>query len=157
MFLPSLGPGGTNARWAKHIATELISQCAGNYTRSQQVIINNYMILDRRACTFDGAIEVIMLRGRLAVESTAELTAALQQALRECTRGLILDMSAVEFVSSAGLRVLYMIYKQAVQEGKHLAMFGVQPAVYKILKIVASEATFHVCDSEEDAAKSWPT
>ena len=153
MFLPSLGPGGTNARWTKHIATKLISQCAGNYTRSQQVIINNYMILDRRACTFDGAIEVIMLRGRLAVESTAELTAALQQVLRECARGLILDMSAVEFVSSSGLRMFFTIYKQAAQEGKHLAMFGVQPPVYKILKITCSEAAFHVCDTEEEAAK----
>jgi anti-anti-sigma factor len=76
--------------------------------------------------------------------------------LKECTRGLILDMSAVEFVSSAGLRMLYLIYRQAVEEGKHLAMFGVQPAVYKILKIVASEAAFHVCDSEADAVKDWP-
>ncbi len=115
------------------------------------------LVINQRPCAVGGAIEVVALEGRLAVENADELTAALQQALSGCARGLILDMSAVEFVSSAGLRVLYMIYKQAGQEGKHLAMFGVQPAVYKILKIVSSEATFHVCDSEEDAAKSWPT
>jgi anti-anti-sigma factor len=115
------------------------------------------MVINQRHCVVDGAIEVIVLQGRLAVENAAELTAALQRALKESARGLILDMSAVEFVSSAGLRVLYIIYNQAGQEGKRLAMFGVQPAVYKILKIVASEAAFHVCDSEEDAAKVWAT
>jgi anti-anti-sigma factor len=114
------------------------------------------LVINQRHCAVDAAIEVVALQGRLAVENEAQLTAALQQALKECVRGLILDMSAVEFVSSAGLRVLYLVYNQAVKEGKYLAMFGVQPAVYKILKIVASEATFHVCDSEEDAAKIWP-
>jgi stage II sporulation protein AA (anti-sigma F factor antagonist) len=115
------------------------------------------LVINQRHCAVDSAIEVVALQGRLAAENEAQLTAALQKALSECVRSLILDMSAVDFVSSAGLRVLYMIYSQAVKEGKHLAMFGVQPGVYKILKIVASEATFHVCDSEEDATKSWPT
>ncbi len=114
------------------------------------------MILDQRHYAVDPAIEVIALRGRLGIETTAELTTALQQALKEAAHGLILDMSAVEFISSSGLRMLFTIYRQAEQEGKRLAMFGVRPAVYKILKIAGYESGFHVYDTEAEAAKCQP-
>jgi anti-anti-sigma factor len=111
------------------------------------------MNIEKHNCRIDPSIEVVVLRGRLGIETTTELTAALLQALKESARGLVLDMSAVDFLSSSGLRMLFMIYTQAEKEGKHLAMFRVQPSVYKILKIAASDTQFRVRDSEEEAVK----
>ena len=112
------------------------------------------MIAGVRVSQGNSDINVVSLAGRLGVKAQEELTSAISDEVRKATEGIILDMSAVEFVSSAGLRILLLVYKEAESMGKKVAMFGVRPAVYKILKMTAFEAMFRVFDQEAEALEA---
>jgi len=50
-------------------------------------------------------------------------------------KGLVLDLSGVRFVSSAGLRVLLKVAKAARAGGQRFAACGLQPAVHEVFEI----------------------
>jgi anti-anti-sigma factor len=54
----------------------------------------------------DGPLAVVRLTGRLDGESARHLSDTIEELLREGARAIELDMSGVEYLSSAGLRVL---------------------------------------------------
>jgi len=111
------------------------------------------MITGKRVNDESPDIDILSLSGRLGVRTEDEFAAALTAALSESTGGLLLDMSDVDFVSSSGLRALMLAYKQAVAAGKNIAMMHVDPRVYKIFKLTASERMFRICETEPEAMK----
>jgi len=112
------------------------------------------MTASARVSEINPSISIVSLSGRLGVQTQEELSTTLSQALEQCDGGVLLDMSAVDFVSSAGLRALMVAYKQAQSTGKKMAMIQVRPAVYKIFKLTSFEAIFNIFESEAAAMKS---
>lgn len=51
----------------------------------------------------------------------------------ECEDKTVLDMEAVSYISSAGLRVLLRLFKKAKREGKEFTVAGATGMVKKIL------------------------
>ncbi len=98
-------------------------------------------------------LSILVLFGRLDVQSVEEIGEALNQAVETCDAGLILDMGDVVFVSSAGLRVLLIAYKQAAAGNKKIGMIRVTPDVYKIFKITALDLGFNISKDEAEAVK----
>ena len=111
------------------------------------------MGIDQRASETNPDVGILSLSGRLGAQSEQELSASLSRALGKNAAGIILDMSAVEFVSSAGLRALLVAYKQAHADGKKIAMIGVRPAVYKIFKLTSFDSSFEIHQTEAEAVK----
>jgi len=112
------------------------------------------MSFEAHSCEMNPHAMVLPLSGRLGLTTAKELGAAIIHATEESTAGLIIDMSAVEFIASSGLRELLVAYKQAAAAGKKMAMFGVSPEVYKIFKLTGFENMFSVHNDEEAAAKA---
>ena len=81
----------------------------------------------------EGGRQVAILDGRLDT-ATAGLTEARLLSLLE-KGGLIADLSAVRYVSSAGLRVLLKAAKQAKAAGVKFAVAGLQPPVREVFEI----------------------
>ena len=106
------------------------------------------------ASTLNPQINLLPLSGRLAVETEAQVRPVLVRAIQQSPHGLILDLKAVTFVSSAGLRLLLEIYKAAASSGTRIAMIRPQPEIYKLFKLAALDATFAVSESEAEAVKS---
>ena len=102
----------------------------------------------------DPKVNITALSGRLAVETEAQLRPQLLQVIRQSSHGLILDLAAVNFVSSAGLRLLLEIYKSAASAGIKIAMIHPQPEIHKLFKLASLDATFSVHDNEEEAIKA---
>ncbi len=102
-------------------------------------------------------VNLLPLSGRLAVETEAQVRPILTRAVQQSPRGLVLDLKAVTFVSSAGLRLLLEIYKAAAASGTKLAMIHPQPETYKLLKLASLETTFAVHESEAEAIKAIGT
>ena len=50
-------------------------------------------------------------------------------------KSLVVDLSAIDYISSAGLRVLLVAAKTARQRGGSLMLVGPKPAIVEILKI----------------------
>ena len=99
-------------------------------------------------------INVLALSGRLSVETEGQVQSQLMEAIKQSPHGLVLDLEAVAFVSSAGLRMLIMVYKSAATSGIKLAMIRPPPEIYKLFKLAALDLTFNVFENEADAVKA---
>ena len=82
-----------------------------------------------------GLIVVLAPRGRLDSASSPALGARLDQLASAPDARLILDLGAVDFVSSAGLRVILSAAKKARAARGRLVICAVQPSVQEVLDI----------------------
>jgi len=76
--------------------------------------------------------------GRIDHATADDFRAALTPHLASCRAGgdrLVLDFSAVEYISSVGLRVLILASKQVKKQGGALAVCGLQSVVREIFEI----------------------
>ena len=84
--------------------------------------------------------DVVVLKpvGRVDHANAEAFTQALAPHLKDCKAGgdqLLFDLSALDYVSSAGLRVLMLAAKRSQPVGGHIAVAAPQPVVKEILEI----------------------
>ena len=97
---------------------------------------------------------VLAPAGRIDHASAESLKDALASYLGRCAAGqdqLVLDLSGVEYISSAGLRVLMLARKQAKAQGGTLVVAGLQPIVREIFEISRFTVVFDIFPSARDA------
>jgi anti-anti-sigma factor len=82
----------------------------------------------------DGTVLVIALNGRLDNDALARVGEALTRAL-DAAPAILLDFAALDYLNSAGLRVLLKTAKQAKSRQLRLAVAAVQPTVLEILDL----------------------
>ena len=83
-------------------------------------------------------VVVLSLSGRVDHATAEELETALAPHLARCGEGqdhVVLDFAGVDYISSAGLRILMLAAKQAKAQRGFLAVAAVQPLVHEILEI----------------------
>lgn len=100
-----------------------------------------------------GGITVISLNGRLDAETSGDLAmkfAALIEAKKNC---LILDMAELEYISSAGLRVILEATKKTRALGGDTYLVRIQEYVAKVLEISGLSSFLKIYDSVESAIK----
>jgi len=64
----------------------------------------------------------IMVSGRLDMEGTDSVSARLMELIAEPKKGVVVDLSAVRFLASVGIRVLVASAKAVQQRGGKLAI-----------------------------------
>jgi len=92
--------------------------------------------------------------GRIDHANAELLREALAPHMLRCAAGqdqLVLDLSGVDYISSAGLRVLMLARKQAKVQGGTLVVAGLQPVVREIFEISRFTVVFEVFPSARDA------
>jgi anti-sigma B factor antagonist len=82
----------------------------------------------------------------------AENAAVLKQQLAETVssheyNSLLIDMSQVESLDSAGLMVFVSTLTLAQRLGKSFGLFGISPAVRIIFELTQLDRVFHILDS----------
>lgn len=100
--------------------------------------------------TSEGGKAVAVLDGRLDTATAAAAEAKLLAMLGQ--GAVIADLSAVRYVSSAGLRVLLKAAKQAKAAGHGFAVAGLQPAVREVFEISGFDKIIPAYDTRADAA-----
>ncbi|HEV7455991.1 MAG TPA: STAS domain-containing protein [Roseococcus sp.] len=100
--------------------------------------------------TSEGGKAVAVLDGRLDTATAAAAEAKLLAMLGQ--GAVIADLSAVRYVSSAGLRVLLKAAKQAKAAGHAFAVAGLQPAVREVFEISGFDKIIPAFDTRADAA-----
>ncbi|WP_243039415.1 STAS domain-containing protein [Dyella sedimenti] len=80
----------------------------------------------------------LYLHGRLDAQTFGELDLAMLDLLPRIAEGgtLVLDLSALEYISSAGLRSIAKIRKSMRAHGGHTLLLNPQPQVRKVFEIV---------------------
>ena len=77
----------------------------------------------------------IVLKDRLDATNAAEAMELVTEGVEGLDRDIVLDMSALNYISSAGLQVLLKCAKAAQAAGKKVYVTGANPNVHEILKI----------------------
>ena len=77
---------------------------------------------------------VILLKGRLDTTTAPELEKYLEKELQNMTE-IVLDMEELEYISSAGLRVLLMAQKAMNQKNGTLKLIHVNEMIQEVFEI----------------------
>ena len=84
--------------------------------------------------TMDGSALTMVLEGRLDTTTAPQLESELKAALDQADT-LVLDFEKLEYISSAGLRVLLTTHKKMLSAGGTLTIANAVPAVREVFDI----------------------
>lgn len=99
---------------------------------------------------------VVAVEGRVDYVNAEEFRTALMPHLRNCRAGgdkAVLDMSRLEYISSAGLRVLIIAAKEAHAAQGKLVAAALQPVVREIFEISRFTLVFDTHETLLDALR----
>ena len=85
-----------------------------------------------------GSVRTLKLRGHLDTATAPQLDAALDR--MDGVTGLVLDFAEVEYISSAGLRLLLKAQKMFAARGDGMKLLHVYPDVSEVLEITGFDS-----------------
>lgn len=88
--------------------------------------------------------------GKTAPQIREELSAALQQVQK-----VILDISRVDYLSSAGLRLLLLLYREITARNGKLVLVGVSPEIRTVMSHTGFLSFFTIADSSQEALHAF--
>lgn len=99
----------------------------------------------------NGDVLLVSVSGQINSANAAELEVSLLEWVEEGERKWVLDMSGVEYISSAGLRVVLLLAKRLKQNSGHLVLCSLQPHVLEVFDISGFLSILDVADNREAA------
>jgi anti-sigma B factor antagonist len=100
-------------------------------------------------------VTVLALAGSLDSNTSPQAQQALEEILASGARKLVVDFSALGYISSAGLRVLLGAAKQLRGAGGALSLFGLNESVREVFEISGFSQILSVFATEADALKGF--
>ncbi|HET9483209.1 MAG TPA: STAS domain-containing protein, partial [Xanthomonadales bacterium] len=102
-----------------------------------------------------GAVSVLAPVGRLDTDSAADLELCVHDVLGTGVRHFVVDLAQINYVSSAGLRVLLMLAKSVDGKGS-LRVSGLNPQVQQVFDIAGFTKLFAIHPDRESALRDHP-
>lgn len=100
-----------------------------------------------------GSIVVLDLNGRLDASTSGMLEKKLMELLDKGEKHFVFDFSQLDYISSAGLRVLLMAAKKTGGTGGKMALACLKEHVKEVFDIAGFSAIFSICSTREEAVK----
>ncbi|OPX66586.1 MAG: STAS domain protein [Methanoregulaceae archaeon PtaB.Bin056] len=91
--------------------------------------------------------------GRIDAASAPVLEEELSKAMEEGHRRIVVNLSSVDYMSSAGLRVLLAAMKRLKKEDGNLVLCAMKPFVQEVFDLTGFSRIFSICESEEEATR----
>ncbi len=125
-----------------HPETETVTQ---EFTCTMD--LNTSVIIDK-----ERSVARIMLDGGLNTDTAPGFEQRLQQVIDDGYELTVLDMKALDYISSAGLRVIFKAAKQTAAGGRRLAAANRKPHIDKVFEILKAlpDMTVFASDQELD-------
>jgi anti-sigma B factor antagonist len=99
----------------------------------------------------DAETRVISVSGEIHVTTAPEFSQRLNDAIAAGTRGVVIDMSGVEFIDSTGLSVLLNGLRRVTRANGRLALVVSNPTVLRLFQITKLDSTFDIQPTREAA------
>lgn len=93
--------------------------------------------------TQNGSEATIALQGKLSVATSPDLEAAIN-GLPESTSEFVIDLSGLEYISSAGLRVLVSTEKLATRRGGSMRLLNPNEEVNEVFEMTGLSEVFTI-------------
>ena len=98
-----------------------------------------------------GGIAVVHLAGELDMQTVQAAALELDQAIESAPSGLVVDMTGLTFLASAGLAMLAAVGEKAGQAAVTLRLAADSRVVLRPLEITGLDAGFDIRDSVQSA------
>jgi anti-anti-sigma factor len=99
----------------------------------------------------EGRVVVVTARGRLDGSTSPAFGARLESLAAKTDPRLVVDLAGVDFVSSAGLRVVLSVLKRVKAANGMFALCAVQSSVKEVLDITGFTGMFDVHSGQAEA------
>lgn len=103
----------------------------------------------------EDGITVVQPDGRIDTEAAEQLDQVLQAALASGSHRIVVDMSKVEYISSAGLRSLAAVLVKCRDEGGDMKLAALNERVARVFKIIGFDLLMSVTDTPESAISEF--
>lgn len=100
-------------------------------------------------------VTVISLTGSIDAMTAPKITEFIQNQIAKGNIKLVVDLSGVDYTSSAGLRVLLGAIKDTRSQSGDLRLSGIQPDVQKVLNLSGFTNILKTFDDLEAAVASY--
>lgn len=94
---------------------------------------------------------IFHISGRLDSSSTPELEHCVLNSLEKTSKNFIFDFSELEYINSAGLRILVMSYQRLQPLGRQVMVCGVKDYIAEIFDISGYNRVFLMCRDVDQA------
>jgi anti-anti-sigma factor len=98
-----------------------------------------------------GSATLATAAGRIDLSNADDFTTALSAALTESKAALILDLSKVDYISSAGLRSLMITLKASKTDNKGFGVTALQPMLAEIFTIARLNQVIPIFQTTREA------
>jgi anti-anti-sigma factor len=99
----------------------------------------------------EGDVTVFLPEARVDTQTAADLDRALQTAVSAGKHKLVVDMSGVEYISSAGLRALAAVQVRTKAEGGDMKLASLNQRVFRVFTIIGFDLLMSIHDTAEAA------
>jgi len=100
----------------------------------------------------DGIVN-FTVSGRLDAATSVDADKQFGEVIAAGNVKLLFDLSGMEYISSAGLRVLLVVAKKVQQQGGRIALAALVPNVKEVFEISGFSAIFKIFASSDEAIK----
>ena len=100
---------------------------------------------------WEGDVTVFMPDGRIDSEAAAYMDETLQAALSAGKHNMVVDMSGVDYISSAGFRSLAAALVKSREEGGDLKLAALNPRVTRVFAMIGFDVLVSIHDTPEAA------
>lgn len=100
-------------------------------------------------------ITTVSVKGSVDALTAAELTKTINRQFEDKHVNLVIDLTGLEFMSSAGLRSLLGAVKESRSQGGDLRIVSTNPGIDKVLKMSGFHNIAKVFTSRADALASF--
>ena len=98
---------------------------------------------------------IVSLKGRMDAITSLEFDESMSTLISAGGKFFIINLSQLDYISSAGLRSFLKIAKQLKAKDGKILFAGLQGPVHDVFKISGFITIFNVYETEEEALKSY--
>ena len=102
-----------------------------------------------------GNLLILRFSGRLDAISTPEAEKKVLEKVDQGSIHLLFDFSNIDYISSAGMRMLLAITKKIKSSSGQLVLFGVTTNVMDVFKMSGFDHVLELIDTEEEALQKF--
>ena len=96
-------------------------------------------------------VELLLVEGELDIASAPRLISAMNGAVQEALRSLVVDLSEVEFMDSTGLALLINAHRRLTRRRKGFAVVCPPGPLRRVFEVTDMIETLHVCPDRDSA------
>lgn len=100
-------------------------------------------------------MNIVSIAGSIDALTADQVTSRLTELISSVKKHLVLDLSKVEFMSSAGLRAILGALKETRRQGGDLYLAGAQAGVDRVLKMSGFSKILKTYDSVDEAVAQF--